>query len=729
MSATILCGDSLEVMRTLPDNSIDAVVCDPPYALGFMNRDWDLKIPGPEYWAEAMRVAKPGAMLVAFGGTRMHHRLMVAIEDSGWELRDVISGENVVWRWYYGSGFPKNLDVSKAVDAEMFQRWLAANPEQAEHHRDLLRQARELTRADRKKRIKEIQSVFQKLAGTERKVIGTKFGVAGENLNDITNDRETVRTFDDDGGRGVGAYGTGAKQVPVALPVTAPATPEAEEADGWGTALKPSWEPIVVARKPLVVPAVDVVQAVERLLAQNGFERIRWKERPAKPAEKKKRPDNSTSTEQPPTAATSARSAERSGPPSTEQETSKKSGGARATGTGPTEIEAEIRLEDQGRSSEKKCLPHTEAGALAAEKQSQGSSLSTTLAAEETSTEIGFGERSTQTCEGDVSRLDFASSAGIAIALLDSTDSALTIEIEGTKHIIRRLDDGSLVWPDGVQKTLAAKAMTVAECFMEHGTGALNIDGCRIGTGDGGSREGEASAERTYGLHGPKSFSATPGPRGGSIDGRWPANLILCHMPECSELCVPECPVFLLDEQSGPARDGWFSGESARGMGFMGAESSADGSTPSRSIPGGNGASSFFYTAKASRSEREAGLHGRESRNVNDGRVTDIDNPYQRGDTQRKNTHTTVKPIAIMRWLVRLVCKRGGTVLDPFCGSGTTGIACKFEGMNFIGIDLEEEHVEIARKRIAQASLDAGGGTVEDADEVGGPAQLGLFVR
>jgi len=100
-------GDCLEIMRSMSDSSIDAIVTDPPYGLGFMNKNWDRGVPTAEYWAEALRVAKPGAMLLSFGGTRMWHRLAVEIEDAGWQIRDTIA-------WVFGSGFPKSHDISKA---------------------------------------------------------------------------------------------------------------------------------------------------------------------------------------------------------------------------------------------------------------------------------------------------------------------------------------------------------------------------------------------------------------------------------------------------------------------------------------------------------------------------------------------------------------------------------------------------------------------------------------
>jgi hypothetical protein len=168
--------------------------------------------------------------------------------------------------------------------------------------------------------------------------------------------------------------------------------------------------------------------------------------------------------------------------------------------------------------------------------------------------------------------------------------------------------------------------------------------------------------------------------------------------------CVPWCPVRMLDEQTGTlksgslsptnnvkATTGWSGGSQANRV-----KSTFEANT-------GSG-SRFFYTAKPSRREREVGLHGCESKNVNDGRKTSIDNPYQRGDSIRLNIHPTIKPVALMQYLVRLVSPPGrANVLDPFCGSGSTGIACMLEGKNFFGIEKEAEYVEIARKRIQHA--------------------------
>lgn len=172
-------GDSREVLKQIPDNFFDAIVTDPPYGLLFMAKAWD-SLDGAafatEFWAQIYRVLKPGGHVVAFSGTRSYHRLAVAIEDSGFEIRDQLA-------WVYGSGFPKSHDVSKGID---------------------------------------------KTAGVERTV--TARGASGR--NSLMG----------------GLAGTEGES---GHTITQPATPAAQQWQGWGTALKPSWEPIVLARKPL----------------------------------------------------------------------------------------------------------------------------------------------------------------------------------------------------------------------------------------------------------------------------------------------------------------------------------------------------------------------------------------------------------------------------------------------------------------------------------------------
>jgi DNA modification methylase len=253
---------------------------------------------------------------------------------------------------------------------------------------------------------------------------------------------------------------------------------------------------------------------------------------------------------------------------------------------------------------------------------------------------------------------------------------------------------------------------TVVQNVLEHGTGALNIDGCRIGTGDGGDRDGEATATARYSAEGSTNFAATPGPRGGASNGRWPANVALSHAEDCNGECVAGCPVAELDAQSGLLKSGDAnvrreSGGDRAGnrSAAYGAESRAAG-TEIVSYGDQGGASRFFYCAKASRAERNAGLddfalakpHDNAGHEHADGRPWDI--PGSRS-TARANSHPTVKPIELMRWLVRLVTPPGGVVLDPFTGSGTTGCAAVREGFDFIGIEREAKYAAIARARIA----------------------------
>ena len=107
--AKLMLGDNIESLKKLPDNSIDSIVTDPPYGLSFMGKKWDYDVPSVEFWKEVYRVLKPGGYILSFGGTRTYHRMVVNIEDAGFEIRDQVM-------WLYGSGFPKSHNIGKAVD-------------------------------------------------------------------------------------------------------------------------------------------------------------------------------------------------------------------------------------------------------------------------------------------------------------------------------------------------------------------------------------------------------------------------------------------------------------------------------------------------------------------------------------------------------------------------------------------------------------------------------------
>lgn len=312
---------------------------------------------------------------------------------------------------------------------------------------------------------------------------------------------------------------------------------------------------------------------------------------------------------------------------------------------------------------------------------------------------------------------------------------------------------------------------TVAANVLEHGTGALNIDGTRIPTNEtitNHSRSADAAISK--GKYGDSKEQKTHQTDGQKL-GRWPANLILGHHEECEEVgtkkvkgskgiragvpdghgiygkgfprgdrrevgyvgedgmetvedwnCHPDCPIRMLDEQSGNLAPGVFPKKRGvdRGRSVYGKFEGQD-NLPGGKLDGG-GASRFFYQAKASKKEREAGLDDFQpaslgakgnglARTCNTCGASVIggcecpDRTYS--NPKRKNNHPTVKPIALMRYLIRLVTPPGGRVLDPFTGSGTTGIAAVLEGFNFVGVELDPEYVTLAQARIKHWTPDA----------------------
>ena len=386
----LLNGDCIEEMQKMIDEGVqvDSVVTDPPYELGFMGKSWDSTGIAfqKETWELAYQLLKPGGHLLAFSSSRTYHRMAVAIEDSGFNIRDQIM-------WLYGSGFPKSLNIGKAIDKKL---------------------------------------------GAKRKVVGQKTAGALSG-NSKFNDAKTG-TISRNHSNPTQSYKSGKAGM---YDVTEPTTPEAKQHEGWGTAIKPAHEPIVMARKPF----------------------------------------------------------------------------------------------------------------------------------------------------------------------------------EGT----------------------------VADNVLKHGTGGINIDGCRISTEDKTQRKNKGVE---WGVRNDKSGNESN--VYDSTEGRFPANVM----------------------HDGIEED-W-----AR----------------------------YFYCPKVSKAERNKGLDhlptkktssmsGR--RDPHNMEKSKIDNDVTgRFVTERKNVHPTVKPQELMKYLCRLVTPKDGTVLDPFMGSGSTGMAAKDEGFDFIGIEQEKEYFEIADSRI-----------------------------
>jgi site-specific DNA-methyltransferase (adenine-specific) len=518
----ILRGDCRAVLTTLSPDSLDGCVTDPPYGLsehsaedvaaclrawlageayehgkaGFMGKKWDAFVPGPDVWRELYRVLKPGAHALVFAGTRTAGMMEVSLRLAGFEIRDTIEAGGLVsaarLSYRYGSGFPKSLDVGKAID---------------------------------------------KAAGAQREVVGYDASRARPN-----------RKYEAGAIGNIGGTGRVSDRTDNGATLTAPATPEAARWDGWGTALKPSYEPIIVARKPL--------------------------------------------------------------------------------------------------------------------------------------------------------------------------------------------------------------AGTVAANVLKHGTGAINVDGCRIATSDTLSTH-----SRGDGYDGPAFHHMNPKPtrvQPGQALGRWPPNTLLVHLPECEQAgtrtvasdahrlsarpnssvsgtqfggyegqsglaerspkteavptyrCALGCPVAAIDAQSGPAgAAAQASGATRKGASTSRARNRYGGAPDAAPFYEDAGGASrfspnfeyseldvpFLYCAKAPRKEREAGCE-----------------ELPAGVGGIRNSHPTVKPIALLRWLVRLIIPPGGTVIDPFAGSGSTLVAAVYEGVSGIGIELDQDaagesagYGAIAEARVAHA--------------------------
>lgn len=575
MKFELLNSDCVEAMRKMPKASIDSIVTDPPYELGFMGKRWDASgiAYSVEMWKEVLRVLKPGGHLLAFGGTRTYHRLACAIEDAGFEIRDSID-------WIYGSGFPKSLDIGKAIDEALY---IGKAIDEVEGERlswlgPWIKKERERIGMSQHK-LAEL-GVFHGKVNHGGSVANWELGYSVPTVEQFEkicevlnlpheytarysylhrNDKEYSYLHRNDK-KGGGREVLGQQKVnqgvaftsegPNKIDITAPATDAAKKWDGWGTALKPSHEPIVVARKPLI-----------GTVAQNVLKH----------------------------------------------------------GVGGINIDG-CRVEGG---------PKTEGG-----------------------------------CKGK-SRLH---GGGI-------TNRASVDQTTGR-------------WPSNVVLTHHQDCKPIGTRRVR-GDNRGDCQGKRPGGfGDVGAESGEA--EPNAPVYGDEVVEA------------W--------------VCVEGCPVAELDRQSGnrpagarltgnePRSDGMSGPIYGHGKGARSFESYADAGGASRFFP------CFRYEAKASRSEREAGCEKLERKTP--GECTDRQDDTAGLKSPRagagrtggaRNYHPTVKPIALMRWLVRLVTPPEGIVLDPFMGSGTTGIACHKEKFGFIGIEKEEKYFKIAEARIAAA--------------------------
>lgn len=251
---TIINGDMLCELDKLGENSVGSIVTDPPYEINFMGNDWDNRgvAFSVETWKKCLRVLKPGGYLLSFAAPRMQHRIACAIEDAGFEIRDTIM-------WIYGSGFPKSMDISKQIDSrgavdtsyicsiihdrrielgltlKDIDNYMNTNG-MASHWEN---GRRGITVDNFNKLIKLLKLSVDDVFKAERNIIGT---------------RKKLESFDYIGNN---VYRTDGDKKEVILDITEPSTALAKKYIGYGTSLKPAYEPVIMARKPLSCTVAD----------------------------------------------------------------------------------------------------------------------------------------------------------------------------------------------------------------------------------------------------------------------------------------------------------------------------------------------------------------------------------------------------------------------------------------------------------------------------------------
>ena len=592
----LLKGNNMELLKTLEDNSVDSCVTDSPYGLKFMGKKWDYEVPSKEFWEEIYRVLKPGGHVLSFGGTRTYHRMVVNMEDAGFEIRDCIS-------WLYGSGFPKSLNIGKQVD---------------------------------------------KIQGNEREVVGER-ELQGTAIHDGNHRREGMDTID----------------------ITKGTSPQ----EGWGTGLKPATEKICVARKPEEILEGTALNLIYKIKTEI------WK-------------------------------------------------------LYVNVVEKNLESSSVDSKEEMLNIAHTIVG----RKKNIQEDLQDVMDMLQSKLMVNFNlsiVSSWLNILGDLSQrmskytTEMKSSLIIELKTLNSLEWQNILEnithlqdsqINGDnmsvsiveKHfqdVLRKLQAIQILYveesvssnilpiknlqKDGVDEELICMARkpisekTITDNVLKWGTGGINVDGCRIGTEDnlngGGYSKGfKGSSFQAYGA---KLDFKQP-------EGRFPANIIL-----------DEEAAKALDNQSGVSRSGIKGirksdgfNENSYGIGIGVKKGEENGEYGDK-----GGASRFFYVTKVSKKERNLGLDGFEEKASMITMDGLLNTPQQRNtQNPKKNNHPTVKPINLLTYLVRLVTPTNGIVLDPYMGSGSTGIATLLEGFDFIGMELDEDYFKIASQRISK---------------------------
>jgi len=719
-TSTTFNGDCVEQMKLMDDNSVDSVVCDPPYGLSFMGKEWDSFTDGQAMgewsrrWAvEAFRVLKPGGHIIAFAGSRTYHRMAQGIEDAGFEIRDQIM-------WMYGSGFPKSLNVSKAIDK---RGGVVAD---FEPFRDAVIQAMKDTGVTRKELsdalgndmlshyiTKGSQPAVPKLE--DYKIIRDTLGL-GDEWDDLflpEAEREVVGKGTSGIAAAFGEENLGSIEGLEApeYDVTVAETDMAKKWEGWGTALKPAHEPCVLARKPFPSSVVENV-------LKHGTGAINIDESRIAASDEDK--------------ASMRYERSRSMWSSPEGQWREDTGDdtsfvAHDNGRFPTNV----LLSHHEECTEEECVNDCPRATLDRQSGHTKSRKAASGVGFNKSAVFGGGDEDFDTVrghddEGGASRYFYAPE-------LDTDFN--------TDH------DSAVV----ARKPFKG---TVAENVLEHGTGGMNIDGARVGET---MRDVEEGTGEKISENGSMNGYNTSRRVVGQVKGRYPTNVIVSHHEECKPTgefvettrggsgtggstrpdsvfessgfkpnneidktpatpervevydCHPKCPRLLLDKQSGTVGGSGSVKVSSGGQNRQASWEAGGGMLAAGSVNTGvrdfgdaGGASRFFYAAEL---EERAGEWGPDFEGADRFMYCPKPTKAERHVGGRVNIHPTVKPVDIMRYLCRLVTPKGGTVLDPFMGSGTTGVAAILEGFNFIGIELDPDFHELAEYRIRELTL------------------------
>ena len=701
----VVCGDCLEVMKGIPDGSIDAVVTDPPYGIKFMGKSWDHGVPGSPFWREALRVAKPGAHLLAFGGTRTFHRLMVAIEDAGWELRDTIM-------WVYSQGFPKGQDVAwimhkmactscgnmvyysheetksiPGTDADTADIATGEKP----HPKYNMRFVRATYLQTPVYACAECGQVLQPFVSEQE---SQELRATWSKSKTIWPEQSSVDRGSDlfpqarelqgcqickmshgilaDGAEGWVHHGTsvGDGSIPWQIPNADGSCPSyrpqsleqfhkqphafllertAQTRRGWNVALKPAWEPIVVARKPL-----EGTVAANVLKYGTGAMNIEG-----------------------------CRIGTEGGETHGGGWQDVMVGGTVANGGVIDNLTLRGRwpanLIHDGSEEVVGLMPNVKSGVAVRHRcggNTFGGNNPKPPMDDMTYGDSGSAARFFKCCAPDEIELLFNRAMSILSAW-----NLLKGEGPCSQEIASSVVSSSCL-------SRQAAVFVLNDAVIAVSLGELRLNGVM----ELSTTVTENELNRLLTSITTAILSIGSDALRGQQPGKPIPNGCLVNIAKTQE---PTDTTMITISH-------WKSDGSADVATFdIMQHNLVHGEADS--------ASRFKYCAKASKADRDEGLEGREAR----ARPTMGSGIGGQPDQQRANnynTHPTVKPTALMRYLCRLVTPPDGLILDPFCGSGSTGKAAIREGFRFIGVDSDTEAVTIAQKRIdaelAQTRLD-----------------------